>query len=295
MGTERFSSSAYASYSDTHSLKSASRREVFKATEVPQALDPKKIIIRESCDSDANPYSTPIILGLDVTGSMGFIAEQIAKAGLPQLMERIYEEKPVTDPHLMFMGIGDVHASDRAPLQVSQFEAGAVTLIEQLRAMWLEGGGGGNDSESYDLPWYFAANKTAIDSFDKRGQKGFIFTIGDEMPPPDLSHHDIERVFGNGQHPDAGTTAELIAHVSERYQVFHIIAEEGNYARGRADQVNAAWVKLLGPNVIRMRDHTQLADIVVATLQIAGGADSKTVINESKLSAGLKHAFSNAL
>lgn len=292
MGSERFDTRSYASYSDTNSLKSASRKEIFTSTQINQALDPKKIIMRESCDSAANPQSTPIILGLDVTGSMGFIVEQIAKEGLPVLMQRIYEEQPVSDPHLMFMGIGDVHC-DRAPLQVSQFEAGAVVLIEQLRTMWLEGGGGGNDSESYDLPWYFAANKTSIDSFNKRGQKGFIFTIGDEMPPSKLNHHDIERVFGDGQHLDAGTTEELIKAASERYQIFHIIAEEGNYAQGRKAIVNSAWVKLLGPNVIRMKNHKNLAEIIVAILRIANGSDMNTIISESQIKSDLEHAFSN--
>lgn len=294
MGNSRFDSTSYRTYSDTHSLRSASREQVFTSRKIPQALDPKKIVIRESCDSHANPNSTPIILGLDVTGSMGFIAEQIAKEGLPELMERTYAELPVTDPHLMFMGIGDVRC-DQAPLQVSQFEAGAIPLIEQLRTMWLESGGGGNHFESYDLPWYFAAYKTSIDSFAKRGEKGFIFTIGDEMPPPGLTQRDLLATFGEGQHVDPGSTPELILEAQKTFKVFHIIAEEGNYCRGRVNQVRQAWVNLLGPNVINMRDHKQLAEIIVSTLKVANGANVNNVINESQISKDLAYAFSNAL
>src|SRR5581483_4857808 len=187
MGTERYSRAVYNTYADSHALHSATREQVFASRHLNQALDPKKVTVRESCDSEANPRSTPIILGLDVTGSMGFIAETIAKDGLPKLMEGIYEQMPVTDPHLMFMGIGDAAAHDEAPLQVSQFEAGALPLIEQLRELWLEGGGGGNHCESYNLPWHFAAHKTAIDCYTKRGEKGYLITSGDEMPPEPFS------------------------------------------------------------------------------------------------------------
>jgi hypothetical protein len=297
MGSERFTRAAYETYATTTSLRSSSREEVFTSRNIPQALDPKKILLRESCDSALNPQSTPIIFGLDVTGSMGFIPEYVAKEGLPDVVERIYEELPVTDPHVMFMGIGDVY-DDQAPLQVSQFEAGAVTLIEQLRTLWLEGHGGGNNTESYDLPWYFAAHKTAIDSFDKRGEKGFIFTFGDEMPPhkDGLSARDLKRTFGEGQHIAAGTTKQLLEEVQKRYQVFHIIAEEGSYCRGyRLPSVQQAWVDLLGPNVIMMKNHKDLAEIIVATLKIAKGADIKTILKESEIKENLKHAFSNAV
>lgn len=295
MGHSRFSRDDYTAYNTRNLLSATSRREeIFVSRRIPQALDPSKIILRESCDSEANPQSTPIIIGLDVTGSMGFIAEAIAKTQLPDLMEAIYAELPVTDPHIMFMGIGDVY-SDQAPLQVSQFEAGAEPLIEQLRLMYLEGNGGGNRTESYNLPWYFAAHKTSIDSLNKRGIKGFIFTIGDEMPPEDISAKDLVKVFGKGQHVDAGNQKQLLDTVQEKYRVFHVIAEEGHFARSRRAEVRAAWTDLLGPNAIFMRDHTYLPAIVTATLKIANGADINEVIAASQVADELRYAFHNAL
>ena len=295
MGHSRFSRDDYVAYNTRNSISTNSRREeIFVSRSIPQALDPSKIVLRESCDSVVNPQSTPIIIGLDVTGSMGFIAEAIAKTQLPDLMEAIYAELPVTDPHVMFMGIGDV-ATDSAPLQVSQFEAGAEPLLDQLRLMYLEGRGGGNNTESYNLPWYFAAHKTAIDSFDKRGVKGFIFTIGDEQPPADISDSDLTRVFGLGQHVSAGNKNALLETVQKKYRVFHIIAEEGSYARSNKTSVRRNWTDLLGPNVVFMRDHKYLPAIVTATLKIANGADIHEVIENSQVSEELRYAFSNAL
>ena len=39
---------------------------------------------------------------------------------------------------------------------------------------------------------YFAAMHTKIDSFIKRGKKGYLFTIGDEPVPGDLTKEQIE-------------------------------------------------------------------------------------------------------
>lgn len=297
MGNARFDAHAYTSYRSSHKLEKATREQVFTSRFMPAALDPAKILLRESCNSEANPNSTPVIFGLDVTGSMGFVAEAIAKTELQPLMESIYENEPIPDPHIMFMGIGDIDAHDQAPLQVSQFEAGAIPLIEQLRTLYIESGGGGNDYESYDLPWYFAAHRTAIDSL-KRGQKGYLFTMGDEPPPParGLDYTRLcERVFKNKDIPQPGTRAELLDKVSEKYKVFHLIVEEGNHFRSRPASVADQWTDLLGPNAIFLKDHRDLALVVTATLKIAQGADIHDVIASSNKPEALRHAFKNAL
>ena len=151
MGGGTWNSRDYEDYSARTSYTTKSVKEVFASTAVPAALDPQRITLRESCDSVDNPTSTPLIFGLDVTGSMGQYASLIAKEGLPALMTAIMTDKPVSNPHLMFMGIDDAHTFRvRDSLQVSQFEAD-LRILEQLREIYLVEGGGGNRSESYDL------------------------------------------------------------------------------------------------------------------------------------------------
>lgn len=56
----------------------------------------------------------------------------------------------VADPQVMFMAVGDA-TSDRAALQVGQFESTAELMDQWLTWCFLEGGGGGTGHESYEL------------------------------------------------------------------------------------------------------------------------------------------------
>ncbi len=167
----------------------------------------------------------------------------LARKGLGTLIEEILARRPVPDPHVMCMGVGDV-LYDQAPLQVTQFEAD-IRIAQQLEQLWLEKGGGGNACESYDLPWYFAALHTRIDCFEKRGRKGYLFTIGDEEPSPGLSAQAIARVIGDRVQRKLNAR-QLLEMVSRMYQVFHVIVEEGSHARHDPHGVRSAWSELLG-------------------------------------------------
>lgn len=269
MGSARWSSSDWDHYSARTSTKS--RDAIFESRGMRPEYDPKNIKVRESLDSDANPQSTPIIVALDVTGSMGKIPEALIKGSLGTFIEEVYNRKPVTDPHLMFMGVGDAFF-DAAPLQVTQFEAD-LRIAEQLASVWLEGRGGGNDSESYHLPWYFAGLRTKIDSMPKRGKKGYLFTVGDEKVPPALTPDQAMRVFGDAIERDY-TAADLLALAERSYHVFHIIVEEGNACRHPVmrEQVFATWGDLMGQRVIPLSDFTKLSEVLVSTIQANEGA-----------------------
>lgn len=271
MGSGSFDADAYASFSK--SVADKPRDAVYSNRGMHSSLDPKGVTVRESRDSADNPNSTPIIVALDVTGSMGMIAEQIAKEGLGTLFDGILTRKPVTDPHLMFMGIGDANC-DRAPLQVSQFEADN-RIVGQLTNLWLESGGGGNSFESYDLAWYFAARHTQHDAMAKRGKRGLLFTVGDEEVPPGLTSEQIERVLGYKAQADV-TSARSLADAQRLYDVYHVVIEEGHHARFNMDKVRSSWSSTLGQRVIYLPDHKLLAETIVATIQVANGADVAT-------------------
>ena len=287
MGGSRWSNDDWSSYSTKSATvmasarsaglsDSAARAQYFKQSKIKDYLDPKGIVLRESRDSEANPNSNAIIIGLDVTGSMGAIAEHMATKSLGKLFEGILDRTPVVDPHIMLMGIGDIF-SDRAPLQVSQFEAD-IRIAEQLTDLWLEGGGGGNSFESYDLPWYFAARKTSIDCFEKRGKKGYIFTIGDEMPPPQkLTKRQLNESLGITEQADMDA-GQALKEAQEKYNVFHIIVEQGSYASRAKKQVTDAWNGVLGKRAIGLNNYEYLSEVILSVMEVSEGADPEEVL-----------------
>jgi hypothetical protein len=238
-------------------------------------LDPKGITVRESRDSDDNPASTPVIIGLDVTGSMGMVLHSMATQGLPTLMTEIYDRQPVTDPHVLALAIGDAEI-DQAPLQATQFEAD-IRIAQQLEQIYFERGGGGNRYEGYALAWYFAAHYTATDAWDKRGQKGFLFTVGDEEPTPKLVASDIKHVFGKDAIEPLNPRA-VLAMAEERWHVYHLMVAEGSHARSYPQDVRNGWTDLLGQRAIWLKDHSRMAQVIISLMLMAQGKDPNEVI-----------------
>ena len=152
---------------------------------------------------------------------------------------------------------------------MSQFEADN-RIVEQLTQIYIEHGGGGNDFESYNLPWYFAARHTEHDSILKRGKRGYLFTVGDECAPKDLTIDQLEKVIGDKPEQTI-TTKEMLAEAQRKYDVFHIIIEEGEFAKRELRQVKQTWGNLLGQHVISLSDHKKLAETIVGTLLMVEG------------------------
>lgn len=278
MGSGSWDPGAYRTTSSSYVGKATA--SVFASRSMKKELDPLGVAIRESRDSKDNPASSAVAVFVDVTGSMGVLADKLAREGLGTLFGEILSRKPVTDPHMMFGAIGDVHY-DRAPLQVSQFEADN-RIVEQLTGLFLEGGGGGNRSESYHLPWYFAAMHTSIDCFEKRGKKGYLFTMGDEEVPDTLTREQIKAVFGDDV-SQGYSAKELLAMAEKTYHVFHLMVEQGQHmAGGYGDAVVSSWTALMGQRAMRLSDYTKMSEVIVSTIQVTEGADAAAVVGSWK-------------
>lgn len=272
MGGGSWTSQNWSSYSNSRGITQTSTvDQIYTSKKMKDSLNPMNIKngLRESCDSDDNPNSTAVIVGIDVTGSMGYLAEEIGRKALNTMFTEIYDKKPITDPHLMFMAIGDAF-SDDAPLQVSQFEAD-IRIAEQLSDIYFESGGGGNGGESYTLAWYFAAKHTKIDCFEKHGRKGFLFTIGDECYHDKLTKEQIKKVFGDDVECDY-TAEELLNEVSRKYEVFHLVVGHHQYHGSLAQ-----WKKLLNERAMEVTDHTKIPEIIESTMEILNGHDATKV------------------
>lgn len=272
MGYTSWEPAAWTSYAAATSVKST--EEIFKSRSIKKDLDPFGVVVRESRDSAANPESTAIIVACDVTGSMGVIADYLVRTGIGIFFEEVLNRKPVTDPHLMIMGIGDAKY-DTAPLQVSQFEAD-LKIAEWLEQIYIEHGGGGNRYESYDLAYYFAYNHTSIDCFEKRNKKGYLFTIGDEQAPPKTFRDQVQKFVGD-EIQDIPFN-EIIDQASKMYHCFHIMIAEGNHARHYPDDVKNSWREVMGQRAIWLEDHKKLSETIVSAIQLTEGESIDKVL-----------------
>lgn len=271
MGNARWDAQTWRSHAQNASVKS--QQQIFTNRTLVDDLNPAKVKFRESVDSENNPQSTPIILASDVTGSMGYLAEQIIKESLGKIMDSIYKHKPVTDPHICCMAVGDGF-TDSAPLQVTQFEASVDPLTKQVAQIFIEGNGGGNGGESYALAWWFAAFKVLSDCVRRRGRKGYIFTIGDECCHPNITVDQIRRILGVPCEEDIPVD-ELLKIVEQHWHVYHLIVKPHSH-----QPVKETWKKLLNERAIMVSNVDKLAEIIITLISTNEGINANKVIDD---------------
>lgn len=204
--------------------------------------------VRECRDSEEHPEALPIIIALDVTGSMGKVPHNLITGGFPEIMKKIMEEG-VLHPQVCFVGIGDQY-SDKAPIQVGQFESSDELLDKWLKTIWLEGMGGGNGGESYQLAWWFAANHTDTDHFKKRGKRGILITIGDEPVHKVTTSTEFNDLFGDVDTTSL-TTTEILKYAQQKWDIYHINLKDYS---GILPITRNSWKNLLGDHVIDTED-----------------------------------------
>lgn len=209
--------------------------------ECHKSLDPKGKI-RECLDAPDHPKTTPIPVIMDLTRSRGEDAKVIF-GKLPMMIGQMKLNDMVPDPELLFMGVGDA-TTDRAPLQVGQFESDN-RLDTDLANMWLELGGGGTGQESYQLAAYFLARRTKLDS-KKRGEKGVAFFLGDEGFYPEVNKGEVERVFGE-EIPKNIPSSMVFAELQQVFDTYLIFPKKSwEERRGDIDEEIAQRVRGAG-------------------------------------------------
>lgn len=265
MGYGSYSAKDWAKLRTSRQLSAdKSVNEVFKRSSCDPKFDPRYIGTRECFDSDDHPNSTPIVVGLDVTGSMGYLAVKVATEALNELIMKLYSTNAIEDPALMCAAYGDYR--DVSPLQVTQFESD-IRIAEQLLDLYFENGGQGQ--VALTCLWEFLSRHTNIDAINKRGEKGFLFTIGDsaQIRKNDISQ-TISRVIGD--EISAVTDVELLEEVEKKFHVFHImIGGEGNKNI------------LTGHKIVIDRDNIdQIPEIIISTIQLQKGNSLKSVLGQ---------------
>jgi hypothetical protein len=232
---------------------------------VHDKLNPRGVQVRESRDSDAHPESHAVGVLFDVTGSMGGVP-RILQANLPRLMGLLIRKGYLDHPQILIGAIGDA-TCDTAPLQVGQFESG-IEIEEDLGRLFLEGGGGGHITESYELALYFMARHTASDCFEKRGRRGYLFVIGDEIPYPLVQRREVAGLIGDRVQSDIRVD-DLMVELAKCWDVYFVLPKMTHHWSNPA--VHGRWVELLGQNVLRLDDPAGICELIASTIGVAEG------------------------
>jgi hypothetical protein len=302
---------------NTHKARAAAKRAAGKSTfdysdtikrtqprsawTVHQALDPKSTNkngnnagknIRESLDSKEHPDSVSIAVIFDVTGSMGQIP-RVLQTKLPALHGLLQRKGYVEDPQILFGAVGDAN-TDRVPLQIGQFESDNA-MDEQLENIVLEGGGGGQVHESYELAMYYLARHTEIDSVSKRNKKGYLFLMGDERPYKTIDRRQVKELIGDDLAEDV-TTEQIVKELEEKFHVFFLFVREGHYSE---EQIMPAWQELLGERALVLDDAEAVCETIGLTLGLMEETTNLTEgikdLTEESKDAAAAQAASKAL
>jgi hypothetical protein len=290
-------------YKDRARLRKEAGRDAFEhdaaikqgtaERKVHDKMNPFGVQIRESRDSEAHPESHAVGVLFDVTGSMRAVP-RILQENLPKLMGLLIRKGYLEHPQILIGAIGDA-TCDTAPLQVGQFESG-IEIEEDLSKLFLEGGGGGHITESYELAMYFMAHHTSTDCYEKRKKRGYLFIIGDETPYQRVKRQEVERVTGESLQADI-TIEDLIAQLERTYDVYFVLPKMTHHWNNEA--VHRCWVKLLGQNVLRLEEPAGICELIASTIGIAEGkVDLENLaddLKESDTSTAVTEAVCKAL
>lgn len=265
MGSGSFSHSSMRAYSSSlgRSYDENTGRvagQTYVARRIDPSLDPRGFKVRECCNNEEHPNTIPIILALDVTGSMGKACAETA-AALGTIIVNLYKNHK--DIEICVMGIGDL-AYDNSPIQMSQFESD-IRIAESLDKIYMEHGGGGNQYESYTAAWYMGLKRTKLDCYDKQGRKGIIITMGDEPLNPYLPVMELNAAITGTEQSDINTEA-LYMRAFEKFDIFHIAVDDpGNCYWNYAKDIRESFGKILGPR-LKVATIQQLAGTIEACI-----------------------------
>jgi hypothetical protein len=206
-----------------------------------------------------------LIVVTDVTGSMGeWPAVMFGK--LPYLRHEL-KQYLGEDAKLIMAAVGDGY-SDTYPLQVKNpadtFEEAKVAL----EGLVVEGGGGGQTKESYELAAAYFADVPQV----ARSIRPILVFIGDEHPY-DTVNKDQLVALGLSGDVTSRTTDEVFKELNAMYEVFLI---HKPYGGGNSDSttnsVRAAWRPLLPPeHIIPLDKPERVVDVIFGILAAATG------------------------
>ncbi|HVO70015.1 MAG TPA: hypothetical protein VMT24_08220 [Aggregatilineaceae bacterium] len=245
---------------------------------VHPTLDPDGLEMRESRDGAEHPDSNAIIVGLDVSGSMGRVVRAIHK-DLPQFFRLLMGHHYIPHPQILFAAFSNGRC-DQVPLQIGQFESdNRMDINLENMVMGAPLAGGCDPQESAEIMFYIAAHHTSIDCWEKRQRKGYLFLITDEPAYTQVKKDEINRIISPVLHDDI-PLENAIAEAAEHYHLYVVTPAGANGAVNQS--MLEFWKSYVGPDhVVVLKNPDDISEIMALTIGLTEHA--------IRLEDGLQH------
>lgn len=243
----------------------ASARKVYDA-HVGRSYDDAKSSGKDPKDYVPSSLETksesPLVIACDVTGSMGdWPATMFSKLPYLDLEGKEYLGKGM---EISFAAIGDAYC-DSYPLQVRQF-VGGKSLEKELKGLVIEGGGGGQVQESYDLGAVYYANNVKMPNAIN---PIFIF-IGDEGLYDGIDLGQAKE-WARVDYKQRTSTKQVMEDLKKKYSVYLIRKPyntgSGDGMSGTDRNIYNQWASYLGEDHIAILPNaSRVVDVIFGIL-----------------------------
>jgi hypothetical protein len=199
-----------------------------------------------------------LVIVSDVTGSMGqWPAIMFSK--LPYLLHelKVYLGE---DASVIIAAVGDA-TCDNYPLQMQLPKRTYEEANEGFSKLVVEGGGGGQKTESYELAAGYLLHAVKV----RTGiQKPILIFIGDESP---YSMVDSNQLANFGISVETQSTQEVFNQLNKIYDVYLIQKPYDATGGMQTAQVKASWTPLLPPeHIIPLNQPERVVDVMFGIL-----------------------------
>lgn len=205
----------------------------------------------------------PVIIVLDVTGSNTEHAKTVYDK-MPMFYGNLKQKGYLDDFDISFCAVGDAYC-DTYPLQAGSFAKGT-ELDSWIKKIVLEGGGGGQVTESYELMAYYLYHNTRFQD----GARPIVFFIGDEKPYEQVEKSQAEE-YGLPE-PEGNTNAFALLRNKVKDNIYMLLTPYHSYGSCVNDEIEAAWKKLMPKeHVIKITAQKSIMDVMLGIISMVYG------------------------
>ena len=173
---------------------------------------------------------------------------------------QIMMQKYLKEPSISFCAIGD-YSSDDAPLQITDFGVGK-EIDQLISKMYLEGGGGGNGIENYELSAYFYLNHSQL----KNTEMPFFFLTGDEGFYDKIPINVVKQIIGSDIQNEE-LSNDVWKGIMKKFNFFFVKKEYSDEKRVRKQWIEAVTEE----RILYIQNPKAVIDVILGAIALTTG------------------------